>query len=205
MSGTAASPAIAMDRVAEFCQRVVTEHSEHWPISEKVLAEELLAFTGLNLVANLEEVSEVCQSKLGIHVSCSPMPDGLRGHNFSYRKERKILIATDQDYYGATVHTLLHELREILESEFRGLGYSIAGSDNADQEKHAEDFATTVQVTAAARTVPIFFESASEIERKWLRIGAYFLIVLGALAYTLSCLSTTQIESNLASLRSPNP
>ena len=201
MSDSAVSPAIAMGRVAEFCQRVVTEHSEHWPISEKTLAEEFLAFTGLHLVANLEEVSEVCQSKLGISVSRSSMPDGLRGHNFSYGKERKILIATDQDYYGATLHTLLHELREILESEFRGLDHPIAGSDNADLEKHAEDFATTLQVTAAFKAVPIFFESAREIERKWLRIGAYLLIILGAIAYTLSCLSTTQIESNLANSR----
>ena len=202
MNGTAVSPAIAMDRVAGFCHAIIARHSEHWPISEKVLAEELLAFTGLHLVANMEEVSEACQSKLGISVSRSPMPDGLRGHNFSYGKERKILIAIDQDYYRATLHTLLHELREILESEFRVLGYPIA--DSADPEKHAEDFATTVQVTAAVKAVPIFFESASEIERKWLRIGAYLLIILCALSYMLSCFSTTQIESNLASLRSPN-
>ena len=98
--------------------------------------------------------------------------------------------------------TLLHELREILENEFRTIGYAIAEPDLCDMEERAESFATHVQVNAAHQALPVLWENASTIERKWVRIGAYALIFSGALAYTLSCISIAQIENNFAALRS---
>lgn len=190
-------PPARHDPVAEFCQSVFAKYSEQWPISEKTIADEFLAFTGLKFVANPEEVSAICAHKFGIVVSHRPLPDGLRGFNGSFGDKREILISTNQDYYRAKLHTLLHELREILESEFRELGHPIAASDD-DLEQHAEDFATVIQISSVFNAVPVLFENAGEIERKWMRFGAYVLIILGALAYTLSCLSTTEIEANLA-------
>jgi len=191
------------DPVQAFCQRVFSKHREHWPITEKLLAEEFLGFSGLSLVANLDEVSQVCQNRLGIVVSRTPMPDGMRGHNCSFAGKREIVIATNQDYHAAALHTLLHELREILETEFCSLGHPMVTPENPDLERHAEDFAGIVQITAAYNLVPVLFGKAPDIERKWARFSVYVLIVLGTLAYFLSCVSTPQIEANLAASQLP--
>ena len=190
------------DPLADFCQSVFAKHSEQWPISEDTLAEGFLAFARLHFLPGLEEVSGVCRDRLEISVCHTALPDGLRGLNLSYGNKREILISTNQDYHGATLHTLLHELREILEGEFRAMEQPLASDENDDIERRAEEFATLVQVSAAKHALPVVWESASKIERKWLRIGAYVLICFGVLAYAVSCTSITRIEDSLAAQRS---
>lgn len=189
---------IQTDAVADFCQSVLSRHSEKWPIREETLADEFLAFSNLQFLPGFEEVSRICQDRLQISVALAPLPDGMRGYNGSYRSKREILISTKQDFDGANLHTLLHELREILESGFEKLGRPIANGTNSDLEERAETFAVAVQVRAAHAALPVFLENASEIERKWLRVVAYILCFASAFAYVLSCCSVRQIEDAFA-------
>jgi hypothetical protein len=189
------------DAVADFCQAVLSRHSEQWPISEDILAHEFLAFADLRSLPQFEEISQVCVNRLGISVSSEPLPDGMRGYNGSYRNRREILISTNQDYSGAKLHTLLHELREILENELEKLGYPIVKRENSDLEQVAESFPLAVQFDAVRHAFPTFWAIPAAIERRWLRIGAHILLVFGLLFYLLDCSSVKQREDALAQLR----
>jgi hypothetical protein len=76
-------------------------------------------------------------------------------------------------------------LREVFESEFMKLGCPAASGTNPDLKERAETFAVAVQVRAAHAALPTFLDNASAIERKWLRVIAYFLCFAGAFAYVL--------------------
>src|SRR5439155_12778719 len=128
---------IPQDRIDEFCQTVVSRHAEKWPLDENTLAEEFLDFFGLRSWPTFEGIAQLCQNRLRITVSFAPLPAGMRGYNGSYGKQREILISVNQDFVGAELHTLLHELREILESGFEKLGRPIAGGDDSGLEHRA--------------------------------------------------------------------
>src|SRR5206468_7728765 len=153
---------IKQDTIADFCQTVLSRHAEQWPISEETLAQEFLGFFGLHLVPTFEGVAQLCQNHLRIMVSFAPLPTGMRGYNGSYRDKREVLISLSQDFAGAKLHTLLHELREILESGFEKLGRPIANRKDSDLEQCAESFAISVQVCAAYKIFPIFRVSGAK-------------------------------------------
>ena len=168
---------IRQDTIADFCQTVLSRHAEQWPISEETLAQEFLGFFGLHLVPTFEGVAQLCRNHLGVMVSFAPLPTGMRGYNGSYRDKREILISLYQDFDGAKLHTLLHELREILERGFEKLARPIVNREGSDLEQRAleqraESFAIFVQIRAAYDTLSVLLDNVSEIEKKWLRIGA---------------------------------
>ena len=192
---------IRQDTIADFCQTVLSRHAEQWPISEETLAQEFLGFFGLHLVPTFEGVAQLCQNHLRIMVSFAPLPTGMRGYNGSYRDKREILISLNQDFDGAKLHTLLHELREILERGFEKLARPIVNREDSDLEQRAESFAIFVQIRAACDTLPVLLENVSEIEKKWLRIGAYGLLFAGTLAYCFACVFLPRIEDGFAAQR----
>jgi hypothetical protein len=114
------------------------------------------------------------------------MPSELRGHNSSYNGSRTIAIAEHQSFPGANEHTLLHELRELLEHSFVGLGFAVA-ANSEDIEERAELFACLVRSHLAQKTIFVWLEHIGYVEKKWLRYGAYFLTVLGGIAMIVGC------------------
>jgi hypothetical protein len=67
-------------------------------------------------------------------------------------------------------------------------------SKESDFEERAECFATAVQVFAVIQLVPGLLQNASEIQRKWVRIGVYAMIFTGTILYTLTFASLPRIE-----------
>jgi len=161
---------IQQDRIADFCQTVISRHSEQWPLDENTLAEEFLVFFGLGSLLTFDGIAQLCQDRLRIMVSFASMPTGMRGYNGSYRDKREVLISLSQDFAGAKLHTLLHELREILESGFEKLGRPIANRKDSDLEQCAESFAISVQVCAAYKIFPIFRVSGAKPSARKCRI-----------------------------------
>jgi hypothetical protein len=86
-----------------------------------------------------------------------------------------------------------------MESEFQSLECATASGE--DLEARAELFASCVQISAATKVVPMLMDNAAAIERKWLRMGAYVLIILGAFAYVVGCMALPNIEDTLTSER----
>lgn len=192
------------DEIAEFCQVVISRHAEHWPITENILADEFLEFLGVQslLLLRFEEIAQLCDKRLRIQISVRRMPTGVKGFNGSYENRCEIVISTDQELPGmADLHTLLHELREIIERKFEEIGRPTANCGDLDLEHRAEFFATAVQIGAACQMLPGLLESASEIKRKWLRIGAYIGIFCGAMVYTFGCIALPKLEDAFAAQR----
>lgn len=135
---------------------------------------------------------ELC-AQLGITLSFSSLPPELRGFNCVYDNKTEIVISEQQSFPGAEEHTLLHELREVLERIFVGLDYPTA--DNGQElEKKAEDFARLARMAAINKSLPTFFEGADQIDRKWARVAAFVLIGGGALLYLFSCAMLPHLE-----------
>ena len=192
------------DEIVEFCKPVVLRHAEHWPITEDVLANEFIEYFGTRplLLLTFREVVQLCHTRLRIQVSVRQMPTGCKGFNSTYRDRCEIVISTDQELPGlADLHTLLHELREIIEWKFESIGRPTANCEDLSLEDRAELFATGVQVFAGCQMLLGLLDSASEIKRTWLGISAYIGIFAGAAVYIFGCFSLPQLEDAFAARR----
>jgi len=188
------------DEIADFSRNVIARHSEQWPVSEQVLADEFLAFFGPASFLHFEGMVEFCHLRLQIPVSLAPMPKELRGFNGSYGNKREIFVASEPRIPDTKLHTLLHELREVIERQFQELGSPVASDE--DLEVRAEAFASSVQISAVINLVPKIMNGASEIEKKWMRVGAYVGICAVAVLYCFVLASIPHLEDAFADERS---
>ncbi len=132
-------------------------------------------------------------AQLGISISFSSLPAELPGFNCGYQEKTEIVLSEQQSFWGAQEHTLLHELREILERTFITLGYPTAG-DEQKLEKNAEDFARFARMAAISKSLPTLFDLTEQIERKWVQVAALVLIGCGVLFYFYTCAMLPRFE-----------
>jgi hypothetical protein len=164
------------DPLVAFCTDVVSENRDKWPPSEHALAEAFLERFSLDPVV-LSEVVKVCNS-LGIEVTFVPLPFGLHGLNGVHGQKRHIVIAKEEAFPGGKVHTLLHELREVLEYSFADLGYPTVQKQGL--ERRAEEFASMATMLGMQKVFVMFFTSVMKIETTWKRwLAGAALCVLG--------------------------
>ena len=181
-----------------FCQHIIAKHASNWPADEMVMAEEFVTFFKLDFLTTVTSLTELCKS-LGVNVSHSKLPRGLHGHNCAYEDKREIVIAETAEtprVPGAREHTLLHELREIMEYEFRKINSPIA-SDLADREERAEDFACYVR---AALPIKAFGEILEHMgQPKWTVGEACLAVIFGIamIVYAFSCTMLPHWEDQL--------
>jgi hypothetical protein len=186
------------DPLLAFCQ-TVTERLVKWPPGEDVLAAEFVSFFGITAFAHFETLSQLCV-QLGVSVSVCPMPGDLKGHNSWYNGSRAIAIAEHESFPGANEHTLLHELRELLEHSFIQLGFAVAVTHD-DLEGRAERFACMVRSNLAQKMMLVWLEQSEHVERKWLRYGAYLFSILGGLALFVGCILLPVFEDQALEFR----
>jgi hypothetical protein len=181
-----------------FCKTVITNCSANWPPSEGTIVQEFVRFFEINEALNLETLESICR-KLEINVSQQQLPYPLRGHNCHYQKKREIVVGTvsgTAEYLGITEHTLLHELRELIEYEFRKEGHPVAASA-VDLESRAELFASEVRSFASMKMWEWLLEGAASIESRFWQIVA--IVAVGALmtVHHFSFLNLPQWEDQL--------
>jgi hypothetical protein len=175
----------------------VSRYEGKWPPSEENLADEFATFFLLDLVV-LEESLALCK-RLGIHVSFAPLPEGLHGINGSHCQNREVLLSTKEAFPGGKFHTLLHELRELLEYAFCDLGYPIVR--NQELETHAEEFAAIARMNGAKRVFEFLFEGASKVETNWKRWLAIAAGVFIGYAYAFCCCMHSGLEDAMIRYR----
>jgi hypothetical protein len=150
------------------------------------LAEEFIRFYELAPLYGLVSIEQLARS-LGIQVSDATLPNEVAGCHFRLGQQRKIFLSNNGAYLLSREQTLLHELREIIEYEFRDLGRPIF--TQTDQETRAERFASSVReasVWAFCRSVA---DDASSIESKWDIVWTVIAAVAGLLySFSLSTL-----------------
>ena len=187
---TAAAP----DRLADFCRAFLSQNRAQWPPDENRLATSFVEFFKLHF-AERESLKRVCQD-LNIEFSEGPLPKGMKGYNHCYNGERTVIIATDQFVPGASFeHTILHELRELIEYVFRELGAETAAG--ADLEKRSEQFASSVRMTNACNVLASLLDDI-HIETTWKRWLAYLVITIGGLFYAGTCAFLPEFEDRLS-------
>ena len=184
--------------IVTFCQQVVSSHANNWSPSEHELAEEFVAFSSLKPLVETVGLTKLCAG-LGIQLSVSDIPKELRGYNCSFANQRAIVLRDHEDFPGGKEHTLLHELRELLECVFRDLGYPIA--KDRELEARAEQFASQVRVAAWLKGIEVLFHGAGKLLVTWQRWGVYALVVLLGFFYVATCVSLPQLEDQLSKSR----
>ncbi len=168
-----------------FCQAVITKHSSAWPPDELTLAQEFLSFFQIEDSVKLHTSEELCR-KLGVKLTVQNLPLGLRGHNCAYREMREIVIGPATGtaaMLGSEEHTLFHELRELIEYEFRRLNHPTAVGP--ELETRAESFASLVRSWAMLKSCqPIFRDF--HLQSGWGKLGRILfacLLVVGNFGY----------------------
>lgn len=172
-----------------FCITVVEKHGSSWPISEELLASEFTDFFKLTGITHLWELRQLC-SQLEIEFREAPLPDCLRGYNISYSGKRILLVSDELAPWGGVEHTILHELRELIEYELAALGKVTFQSSNG--EELAEEFA--VRTCVLGKEAPEWFDGVSKIERTWPRRFGYLLAILMVVGYAAGILLFPKIE-----------
>lgn len=180
MSAAASAP---VKSLAAFSQIVWDKHAANWPPAEDTLAEEFVNYISVSTTPDLSNLEALCNS-LGIEFSRTKLPPTLRGHNCMYNGKSKIFISHEQSFPGSAQHTALHELRELLEYEFKASGRPTMTIDT--QEQRADEFAIAVRVHRFQSQMPGWLDSAATIERQWPRWLAYgglfllmFIVIMG--------------------------
>jgi hypothetical protein len=180
-----------------FCQTVVVKHSGNWPPSEAAIVEEFLSFFQVNGVFPLEGPDKLC-ARLGINVSVQQLPGGLRGHNCAFGEKREIVIGKVQEpaaFLGSHEHTLFHELRELIEYEFRNIGHPVAVA--SDLESRAETFAAMSRARASIKGWEPLPHGIGDIQSTWGRFAVGVPVLLIILLYSFSCLLLPRWEDQL--------
>ena len=183
---------IENDPLLTWCRALIGRQADHWPPEENVLAEAFVTHFGAEACRNLDCLRQLCL-RMGIEVTQRPMPPEIRGHNSLYLSKRSISLSSHHPLPGTDEHTLLHELREIMEHIFKELGSSTC-SEEADLEMRAEMFASYVRSESFGRRLPDFIEQVKQIEMKWVRYAAYAVIGIGSMAYIFTCLFLPFVE-----------
>ena len=186
-----------------FCQSVVSKYVSQWPPEERKLADEFIAHFGLPKLGTFENQLKLCES-LGIKASEANLPENLRGHNCCYGDQREIQIHNGEWSIITREHTLLHELREILEYIFRDMGYPTV-QERGTLEVRAERFASCVETDVFGDMLKGIFQAATRIGSKWKRWGAFFLLVLFGTAGLFSIMMLPVFEEQIFDEDSRNP
>src|SRR5688572_29236002 len=105
----------------EFCAAVVNRHGSAWPPTEDQLAQDFLANFGIARLTHFDGLVKWC-GEIGVNVSTMELPHDLRGGNFWHEQNMSIVMPANGGCFISREHTLLHEVRELLEHVFGHLG-----------------------------------------------------------------------------------
>ena len=185
-----------------FCEAVVTNHSAKWPPDESTIAEEFVSFFRMEKVLEFKDLERFCQ-QLEVGVSIRKLPREFGGHNHTYQGKREILIGTaTEGALGSREHTLLHELRELIEHEFRAMGHPVV-SDLSDREERAERFAGFVRAFAAIKSWQPLFDGIGAIKSGWGKLGMILLAAALVIVSSIHYLALPHWEDRLPRVKNP--
>ena len=170
------------DPISDFCAHSIATFSPKWPPDEATLASEFIRFLGVQDCTFWPQLSALC-SRLSVEVYLVDLPPENSGLNVRHGERRAIFVNKAELQGLSREHTLLHELREILEYKFQELGRPVAKKN--DLEERAEMFAVFVRMECAVAIWSAILESVGSLQVRWQRIGTSILVTLGALVHCI--------------------
>ena len=172
------------DPLRSFCEQYISQNCQKWPTSEFELADAFIKHFRIPFVVDPGGLQDFLVRMNIEHVE-GDLPADLLGVNMSFEGKRKILTARDGDQVSFRVHTVLHEIREIIEADFHRLGSTTTNSQNLDHR--ADEFAFAVSVCSAAAAAPLggLFENAAEMNSGWQELVSLGVFIVGAVVVLL--------------------
>jgi hypothetical protein len=149
----------ANDPISNFCAHAVATFAPKWPPDEATLASEFVRFLGLQDCTFWPQLSALC-SRLSVELYLIDLPPENSGINVRHGKRRAIFVNKAELPGLSREQTVLHELREILEYEFRELGRPLAKKN--DLEERSEMFALFVRMECAVAMWSAILESVRQ-------------------------------------------
>jgi len=102
-----------------FCEYVIHKHNDLADMSTETLADEFRRMFLEGLPINPKSLEAVAMS-LGVRIAARPTPKGIRGYNDIYDGTMSIYYK-DDDCRSGKENTILHEIRELMETHFADL------------------------------------------------------------------------------------
>ena len=176
----------------EFCAAVVNRHGSAWPPTEDQLARDFLAHFEIAQLAHFDGLVRWC-GDVGVRVSMLELPHDLRGGNFWHEQNMSIVMPVNGGCFISREHTLLHEVRELLEKLFSYLGYPTG--EGAALEARAEQFAVCVRMAVFLESSKDLFHLAGDVKNPFGRLCAYGLVGALTVAAVVGCAGIRQLEA----------
>lgn len=188
--------------LAEFCAAVVNRHDSAWPPTEDQLARDFLAHFGTARLAHYDGLVKWC-GEVGINFSTAELPHDVRGFNYWHENTHSIIMPINGGCFISREHTLFHELRELLEHNFRHLGRPTAVGDAL--ESRAEQFAACARTAMFLEWSKDFFQLADDVKNPFGRVCAYGLVGALTVAAVVGCAGIRQLEAQFEAQRPTRP
>jgi hypothetical protein len=152
---------LSTDRILSFCQNFILQHPDPWPPDEKTLANEFVSyFESFNFLI-ISELEKYCTAT-GIELTKKTLPRDLLAVNCFPDGKRIVVLGDHAEYTLIQPHTVLHEIRELLEYSLRDLGSPTTDKDQI--ESRADEFASLVMIGNGERICTKLLEDALGIE-----------------------------------------
>lgn len=154
----------AQDRLRTFCEEYISQNREKWPPSEYELAEAFVLHFGIPFTFRVADLKNFL-IQTNIELIERDLPADLLGANISSGVKRQIFTSTGAEHVPFRVHTVLHEIREVMEADFRGLGFPTTNSRGLDSR--ADEFSFAVHMSAATPSIQGWVNDPSETTSTW--------------------------------------
>jgi len=177
----------------EFCAAVADKYAPVWPPTEDQLARDFLAHFGIARLAHYDGIIKWC-GEVGVQFSTEELPHDMRGFNYWHENTFSITMPINGGCLISREHTLFHELRELLEHNFRHTGRPTAVG--AALESRAEQFAACVRIAVCLESSKDFVETARGVRDPLGRLFAYGLAAAATGVLILGCMSVRQLEAH---------
>lgn len=188
MADFAQSPALP-----EFCTAVVTRRADAWPPTEDQLARDFLAHFGIARFTHYDWIVNWC-GEVGVQFSTDDFPHDLRGLNYWHENAFSIVMPINGGCFISREHTLIHELREVLEGILGHSGNPTVSDRNA-LESRAEQFAACVRIAVCLELSKDFVKMAGGVRDPLGRLFAYGLAGAATAVLILSSIGVRQLEA----------
>jgi hypothetical protein len=172
------------DPLRAFCEACILREGQKWPVSELELASAFVKFFNVPPLAHVGSL-EGFFVQTRIELRKGDLPSDLLGVNMSFQGRRRIDLSGHGEQQHSQLHTVLHEIREIIENEFSRLGFDT--TDSRELEASADEFAFYAVLCPFEGLFRDSLGNALEIESKWQRWTALSLIC--SVALVLCCCS----------------
>ena len=163
------------EALVALCRAIISSHASDWPPTEEKIAEQCISFFGLSALSSSEALTRLLED-LGIKVSTSTLPKEFRGYHHCFGDQRMIIVAESKALFLTHEHTLLHELREILEHILQDLEFPTVQKESL--ETRAEAFAVSIDRQTTTEFLKMLFDGAQKVQSKWRRWAAYALLMV---------------------------